>query len=287
MPQISLISPAFTATSTSSAQRLHRARQWLQSDKGIALADYRLHDGSRTSRQQELNATLMHADILLCVRGGYGVSDLLPALPYLELPRSLLIGYSDVSALLSALWTQRQFIGVHGAMPATDSWECSDSEAMTPLLALLAGKASAGKIKLQRLGKQDKSGDTMQGILFGGCLSVLTNLIATPYLPESLAGYILFFEDVNENVGKVLRNFNQWLQSGMLEGVRAIILGRFEELAGDTQQLYRELVQRLACPIYATDSFGHSAPLYPLPVGGKAEITGDYLSWKMVSLFTS
>ena len=291
MPQISLISPAFTATSTQSAQLLHRARQWLQFDKCFTLADYHAHDGSRTSRQQELGAALMNADILLCVRGGYGVSDLLPDLPYQGLPQSLLVGYSDISALLSALWTQRQFVGVHGAMPATNSWECADSEAMTTLLSLLAGRETVGKIKLQRLDKDglDKGGDEtmLRGTLFGGCLSVLTNLIATPYLPKSLSGYILFFEDVNENVGRVLRNFNQWLQSGMLAGVRAVILGRFEELAGNPQQLYRELVQRLACPLYVTDSFGHSAPLYPLPVGGEAEITGDYLSWNMASLFIS
>ena len=284
---ISLISPAFTATSEQ-LRRLHSvAQQYLQCDKGFTFADYHPHDGSLTSRQHELCEALMNGGLILCVRGGYGVSDLLPTVPYQDLPLSLLVGYSDISALLSALWTQRQFIGVHGAMPATSSWEWqADSAAMTTLMSLLAGRETTGKIKLHRLDRErldQQAHTTRRGILFGGCLSVLTNLIATPYLPKSLSGYILFFEDINENVGRVLRNFNQWLQSGMLAGVRAVILGRFEELAGDSQQLYRELVQRLACPVYCTDSFGHSAPLYPLPVGGEAKITGDYLSWNMAS----
>ncbi|MDE3269691.1 MAG: LD-carboxypeptidase, partial [Pseudomonadota bacterium] len=245
---------------------------------------YHQHDGRLASRRQELcDALTQMGQVIICARGGYGVSDLLPFLPYRELSPSLLVGYSDISALLSALWTQRQFIGVHGAMPATNSWEYDKSEAMTALLTVLAGKDTTGKIKLQRLGEHT----TIHGTLFGGCLSVLTNLIATPYLPQSLAGYILFFEDINENVGRVLRNFNQWQQSGMLAGVKAIILGRFEKLAGDAQWLYRELLERLACPLYFTDCFGHSAPLYPLPVGGKAEITGDCLTWKLTSPFTS
>lgn len=216
------------------------------------------------------------ADIL-CVRGGYGTSDLLPRIPYQHLRQAKrVIGFSDISALHSALWTRCGFVGISAAMPGSAAWGDLSSVAMRTLLGIMRGTVNEGEVAIKALGE---TGDIITGTLFGGCFSVLTNLLATPYLPRSLAGYILFFEDVNESVWKLLRYLNQWRFSGMLEGVQAIILGRFEHLEGELARLHAEWQARVACPVYTTCDFGHSAPLSPLPIGGQGIIRGESLTW--------
>ena len=221
------------------------------------------------------------ADIL-CVRGGYGTSDLLPHIPYQCLSRAKrVIGFSDISALHSALWTRCGFVGINAAMPGSAAWGDVASKAMCTLLGIMQGTCSKGELAVAALGNH--STKASEGTLFGGCFSVLTNLLATPYLPRSLAGYILFFEDVNESVWRLLRYLNQWRFSGMLENVQAIVLGRFERLEGDLTRLHAEWQARVACPVYTTDDFGHSAPLSPLPIGGRGVISGGKLVWNLTN----
>ncbi len=219
---------------------------------------------------------------LLCVRGGYGTSDLLPRIPYERLRhRKRVIGYSDISALHSALWTRCGFVGISAAMPGSAAWGDVHSEAMQILLGIMHGTRREGGMAVTALG--DYSAREIEGTLFGGCFSVLTNLLATPYLPRSLSGYILFFEDINESVWKLLRYLNQWQFSGMLEGVQAIVLGRFDQLEGDLVHLHRQWQARVACPVYTTGDFGHSVPTSPLPIGGRGVIRRGKLVWTLAN----
>ena len=219
---------------------------------------------------------------ILCVRGGYGTSDMLPHIPYQRLSRTKrVIGFSDISALHSALWTRCGFVGISAAMPCSDAWGEMHSEAMQTLLGIMQGTCSEGEMAVTAL--EDCGTEEIIGTLFGGCFSVLTNLLATPYLPRSLAGYILFFEDINESVGRLLRYLNQWCFSGMMAGVQAIVLGRFERLQGNPAQLHREWQKRVACPVYTTADFGHSYPIAPLPVGGRVIIRRGSLVWSLAN----
>ena len=229
-------------------------------------------------KSADLTQALISPDCpnILCVRGGYGVADLLSRLPYEKFKISKrVIGYSDISALISALWTQRRFIGINGAMPASAGWGDITSAEMQALIGIMAGEVTTGELALV------PSDRGAEGILFGGCLSVLTNLIATPYFPKSLAGYILFFEDINESVPRLLRYLNQWVFSGAMAGVQAVVLGRFDNLEGEIAQLEDGFRGRVGCPVYVTTGFGHSAPLYPIPVGGFGMIADGKLKWKI------
>ena len=233
-------------------------------------------------RQQALNEALLDPDCenLVCARGGYGTSDLLPDIPYDQLiTHKRVIGYSDISALLSALWTQKGFVGISGPMPGAVTWH-RGSEEMRVLLGVMNGTVTTGQIDVQPLSR-DAQTTVIEGILYGGDMSVLTNLIATPYMPESLAGYIVFFEALKENPYRLIRFLNQWQQSGVLDGVHAIVLGRFDGLGGNLDYLHRQIVARVDCPVFVTEAFGHRRPLYPLPVGGRGKIEDGTLSWQI------
>ena len=269
-----LVAPSFTVTTDVLQSRIAQLRS-----AGFRVFASEPFSDDIATRSRTLTEALcdQQCDNVLCVRGGYGASDLLPHIPYQRLvaPKRLL-GYSDISAISSALWTRRQFVSINAPMPVADGWQDNDSSIMKTLFAIMRGELNSGQIVIDRAVIEPR-----QGTLFGGCFSVLTNLIGTPYFPKSLAGYILFFEDVSENIGRLVRYLNQWRYSGMLDGVQAVILGRFNELSGDMAQLSHEFSNRLDCPVYCTEEFGHSEPLSPLPIGGHGQLLENKLSWQI------
>ena len=220
----------------------------------------------------------------VCARGGFGTSDLLPHIPYdkLDNPKRV-IGYSDASALISALWAQRGIVGISGPMPGAVTWR-TGSEEMRVLFGIMDGTVKTGNLPVRRQPNDNTDNHTIEGTLYGGDMSVLTNLIATPYMPASLDGYILFLEAYGENAYRLLRYLNQWQQSGMLEGVKAIVLGRFDKLGGNEAYFYKRFAARVSCPVYSTRSFGHRYPLYPIPVGGHGKIIDGKLIWQLPEL---
>jgi muramoyltetrapeptide carboxypeptidase len=251
--------------------------------------------GSIKERSDLLNAALLDPAVraIFCARGGYGASDLLPLIPWQKLSQSrpkLLVGFSDATAFHSAFYAKCGWTGLHAPMPATVLWpEAEPSRDVEQTLAIVkAFIAGSGRIKgsipVQRFGTADST--PIQGKLFGGCLSVVTNLIGTPYFPRSLGNHVLFFEDTGENPGRIMRFFNQLQQANALTGVKAIILGKFRQLGGgfdeNPQQLYREFHERSGLPIFSSDCFGHFNPNFPLLVGSEATVTSDTLTWQYI-----
>jgi len=109
----------------------------------------------------------------------------------------------------------------------------------------------------------------VRGALLGRCLSVLTNLIGTPYLPKSLKGSILLFEGTNKNAPRVLRFWNQCLVSRMFARVSAIISGKFHRMEGelDEKWLFQRLLKRVQCPVFFSEDFGYDDSYYPIAIG--------------------
>ena len=131
--------------------------------------------------------------------------------------------------------------------------------------------------------------ETLSGPLFGGCFSVLTNLIGTPWFP-SLKGHLLFLEDISEPPGRLLRSFSQWLQSGVLEGVKGIILGSFKgcidgQRGISERDLKNLLADRSPTAAFSTEAFGHQPLNTPIPIGIRGTIKGQKLSFNPEDLY--
>ncbi len=238
--------------------------------------------GSILDRSNALNKALLEpeSDAVMWARGGYGASDLLDLVPWEQVKKAKnkpIIGFSDVCAAQAALFTKTGRLSIHGPMPATVTWKKSGTEDVTQLLNLVCGKTSLGKIAVTPVLGSPKAVDS--GVLFGGCLSVLTSLIGTPYLPKSFAGFILFFEDIGENPGRIMRMLNQWQQAELLKGVRGLVLGSFSELGGGLPDsapiLSEEIFRRYQIPIFTSPDFGHVSPNFPLVIGSVAKITAN------------
>ncbi len=242
--------------------------------------------GSRIDRLDQLQNALRAPEVkyLMSTRGGYGVSDLLDGIQWEQYRHSkpkVILGFSDISALHSAFYTKLGWNSIHAPMPATDLWGKHGENDVLALLQILQGLRQ--QIELPLLYEGKGLPPNIHGPAFGGCLSVLTNLIGTEYFPKSLAGHILFWEDIGEHPARILRFVNQWLQSGSLHGVKGIVLGRFVgcEVEGScSEAMLREaLTQRLPFPIWFCPMFGHCSPNWPLPFGWPIEVAGDRLIW--------
>ena len=243
--------------------------------------------GSVESRSKALNNALLEqeSDAVMWARGGYGASDLLDLIPWSQLTQSKpkpIIGFSDVCAVQAALYTKTNRISIHGPMPATVTWKKAGSSDVDALIDLLKGRIGSSRISVSSIGKKTK---TIQGRLFGGCLSVLTSLIGTPYLPRHLKDHILYFEDIGENPGRIIRMLNQWQQSGLLNGVSALLLGHFSQLGGDLPDsapvLAEEIFRRYGLPTFTSKDFGHISPNHPIVMGAMGEIESDDLTWHL------
>lgn len=226
------------------------------------------------------------AAALLATRGGFGSSDLLDRIPwnhFRTLPPKPIVGFSDISALHAAFYAKLGWAGVHGPMPGTELWGQNGAGDVRALLRLLQGDFPDFTLPLLYLSRGIPP--QLSGWGFGGCLSVLTNLIGTPYFPDRLEGALVFWEDIGEHPARIIRFARQWQQSGALDGVKGLILGRFmacevSDLCTETK-LREQLAAQLGLPVWFCPLFGHCSPNWPLPIGRPLRIEGDSLSWDL------
>ena len=233
--------------------------------------------GADAHRAAQLNDALSAPGVrvVMAARGGYGTTRLMPLIDWKGLtshPR-LVVGYSDLSAILSYAATRLSMPAIHGPMPAADLANRFDPAALDAFVRLAGGAVSPKEpwgLPCEKL----RAG-AAAGRLSGGCLSVLTSTLATPYAPD-FRGALLFLEEVGEPVYRIDRSLTQWLQSGLWSGVSGIVVGRTAPVKGesedDIRRLFAETARRLRVPAWYGFPGGHEGPNYALPFGVAAKI---------------
>jgi muramoyltetrapeptide carboxypeptidase len=210
---------------------------------------------------------------LWVVRGGYGLTRLLPRLGSQAWPLPVL-GFSDVSALLYSLQRRRGSSLVHCANVQT--LPCLRSDALQATREwLMEGRISSLRGSCLRPGQGE-------GPLYGGNLCVLASLCGTD---EALlpGPKVLFLEDINEAPYRVDRLLTQLGQSGAFEGLLGVALGRFTG-CGDLGPVWAEWVERWRVPVVADLPFGHCEDNFPLPLGQRVQIDQNQISWVLKSM---
>jgi muramoyltetrapeptide carboxypeptidase len=167
-------------------------------------------------------------DGIICTRGGYGSNYLLDGLD-LELIRSHpkpFIGYSDHTAIETWMLDQAGIPIFHGPMVAAD-FALDSGVDLASFHAALAGSAyqlgPGSGLRSLRTG-------AARGVLYGGCLSLLTASLGTPYSPQT-EGKLLFLEDVGAKPYQIDRMLRHLMLAGKLDGVSGIIFGEMLDCA--------------------------------------------------------
>ncbi|MBW2323471.1 MAG: LD-carboxypeptidase [Deltaproteobacteria bacterium] len=226
--------------------------------------------GSDRSRAETINTLLADESVkaVFCARGGYGAMRILDRID-LELiqnkPR-IMIGFSDVTALLLALHQAVGLVTFHG--PVVTSLGQADKETVSTLKKLLFRQSVfpliVSDFRVMLPGRAE-------GPLMGGNLTILIHLLATPTLPD-LDGAILFLEDTGESPYRLDRMLTALRLSGTLERSSGLILGQFVN-CGSSDEVNRVLERNLTDfhgPVLADFPVGHGARNITLPIGPNA-----------------
>jgi muramoyltetrapeptide carboxypeptidase len=249
-----------------------------------AMERYGYFAGTDAERADDVNAFFFDdsVDAILCLNGGYGSARILDYLDYDMIRRhpKQLIGFSDITALETALYEKAHIATVYGPLLITLSE--GDTYSMDQFTRGLAATEPIGKVALPK-GRHLETlvEGTAEGPLAGGNLSVLCSLVGTPYELNG-TGAILILEDVGEQSYRIDRMMNQLWQSGLLKRVSAICYGDFIDCphdAGDftTDEVLRYYARLAGKPAIKGLPIGHGIDKAYIPFGewGRVEAGKD------------
>lgn len=233
--------------------------------------------GTPEERAQDVNAMFCDVDVdaIMCLRGGYGTPQLLTLLDYEAIAANpkLFIGYSDVTALHTAIRQQTGLATVHGPMAASDLTVASDFSKRS-LLKAMTETVPLGKVN-------NPPGEDIcclvagkaRGKLVGGNLSLIADTLGTAFELDT-KGCILFLEDVGEEPYRVDRMLTQLALAGKLSDAAGIVLGDWADCASKdyphgftVADVVAKVVAPYGKPTVVNVKAGHCDPTLTLPLG--------------------
>jgi muramoyltetrapeptide carboxypeptidase len=223
-------------------------------------------------------------DAILCTRGGWGSAELLPHLD-LNLIRNNpkpFLGYSDHTSLHAYLLQQLNLITFYAPMCAADFARPNGHDPASWTYAL-TGAEDWSITQAQGL-RTLKPGPISRGQMRGGCLSIYTESLGTPYAPiPPHHPTILFLEDIGTKPYQWDRYLVHLRYAGHLAHAQAIVFGDMSQNVPPEEEPYLEqaLLHNLRDfpgPIAIGLRSGHvDAPNVTLPLGIEVELdlTGE------------
>ncbi len=238
--------------------------------------------GSVERRARELEDMFARDDIraIVCARGGYG-SNYLPLTldpKKIVFHPKILVGYSDITTLVCCMADSANFVTFHGPMVAKD-FAVADGLDLESWQNAVGGAAEWSIA--EGSGARPLAPGQAEGILYGGCLSMLVASLGTQHEIRT-AGTILFIEDVATKPYQIDRMLMQLKLAGKLKDVRGMIFGEMLDCRQGPDQDYTledvilRIVEDLRIPVAFGLRSGHvSRANITLPIGVRARLTVD------------
>lgn len=208
---------------------------------------------------------------ILFARGGHGVLRVLPGIDWDLLasrPRAY-VGYSDLTPFLHEVVRRLGLVAFHGPMVAVDFARGQDESERASFLGALAGRYPA---EHWFAGSFREGEAPARGVLLGGCLSLLTATLGTPYAAD-LEGALLLLEDVGEPPYRIDRMLAQLRLSGGLDRLAGLLVGHLDDgerlLAPEAvwRELLADALGSFTWPVGIGHNSGHRSPNWTLPLG--------------------
>lgn len=222
---------------------------------------------------------------ILCGRGGYGLGRIIDKLNFKNFKKhpKWIIGYSDITILLSHVFSRFRIASLHSPMAAAFNDDEYKHEYIQSFHDILIGKKPKYVCQVNPF---NNNGDAT-GKLVGGNLSLLAHLIGTRSDIDT-SGKILFLEDVGEYIYNVDRMLYQLKRSGKFEDLQGLIIGGFTEVKDtvipfgkDIYQIIFDIVKEYDYPICFNFPVGHTRENYVLKVGAEYKL---HVGKKVVTL---
>jgi len=243
--------------------------------------------GTDDERARDVNAQFADPAVrgIFTVRGGWGCSRLLPLVDFSLIRKNpkVVMGYSDITALLLAVHAQTGLVTFHGPV-GISSWNSYTVQFVRQIL--LEGQAVA-MTNPKEIGDnltqvEDRvqviTPGTARGKLLGGNLTVLSAIIGSPYLPD-WRGAILFLEDTEEGIYRIDRMLTQLKLAGVLNQISGFVFGKCTKCGpGESygsltlEEVLNDHIRPLGIPAWLGAMIGHIPKVFTLPIGIQAEI---------------
>lgn len=290
--------------------RFERGKKYLQS-KGFKIVDGSLtgkydfyRSGSIKERAEELNVLIRNPEIkcIISTIGGMNSNSILPYIDYDEFKRNpkIIIGYSDVTAILLAIYAQTgittyygpALVASFGELPPFVEWtyqyfkELLVEEIQLPYTLNAPSFWTEESIdwETQDRTKEKKEnqlitvhGGIARGRLIGGNLDTMQGIWGSEYMPTIKDGDILFIEDALKNPATIERSFSLLKLNGVFNKISGIILGKhqlFDDLKTGRKpyEILLEVLGDTKLPFIADFDCCHTHPMMTLPIGCEVEL---------------
>lgn len=306
---IGIFSPSSPITH-SCPKRFVRAKKYLQ-DKGFKIVEGNLtgkydfyRSGSIKERAEELNELIRNPEVkcIMSTIGGMNSNSILTYIDYDAFKRNpkIIIGYSDVTAILLAIYAQTGISTYYGPALVASFGELPPFVDYTYkyFQDIAIDKSKFPHIfetpeywtdeyinwELQDRSKEKRENKwitvnegTAKGKVIGGNLNTMQGIWGSKYMPEIKEGDILFIEDSLKDAATIERSFSFLKVNGVFDRISGIILGK-HELFNDLNtgrkpyEILLEVLGDRTLPFIADFDCCHTHPMVTLPIGSEIEL---------------
>jgi muramoyltetrapeptide carboxypeptidase len=247
--------------------------------------------GEDKARADDINHAFADSSVAAvhAIRGGWGSARVLPHLDFDAIRRNpkVIIGYSDITALLLAIHAKTGLVTFHGPI-GLGRWDAYSLEYYRRVLMNGERVTYSNKHDLSpdrnvltqvEFRTQTITPGKATGRLLGGNLTVLTTILGSPYFPD-WDGCIFFCEDVHEDYYRIDRMLTQLQLAGVLRQIKGFVFGSCSECgpgngnfgALTLEEIFDDHIKPLGVPAWQGAMIGHGQPQWTLPEGVRVEI---------------
>ena len=287
MPTIAIVAPSGYAPEpanvTRAIERLQE-RGWRVKnfvDPADKFQRFAADDATRLA-QLYLAVDDAEVDVIMAMRGGYGISRIVEQIDFARLAASgkLFVGFSDFTPIHLGLLAKAGKISFAGPMICEDlgTPDCHEFSFRSLKDCLLPTSTDDYMLTFPMQGNPVLQ---VEGTFWGGNLAMVAHLVGSDFMP-TIEGGILFLEDVNEMPNRVERMLLQLHHAGILARQKALLLGQFTnyrltdyENGYDFNAMLEFIRSRISIPIITGLPFGHCANKVTLPIGARVTLTSN------------
>ncbi|WP_010096881.1 S66 family peptidase [Ornithinibacillus scapharcae] len=255
--------------------------------------------GSIKARAKEINDLIYNSEIkaIISTIGGTNSNSLLPYLDYeyLKSNPKIIMGYSDVTALLLGIYAKTDLVTFYGPaiVPSFGEYPDMNSKGLEYFRDVVTKEKNApftldipdewtdemvdwnSQTRAKKMYKNEgwtclREGSS-SGRLIGGNLNTMSGFLNSEYFPD-LTDAILFIEDSNKDMAIQERLFSMLKVSGVFDKINGLIVGKHEQFDDldapfTLDELLLEVIGDRNIPILTNVDVGHTFPSHVFPIG--------------------